>query len=104
MAVIDRTTQSSTEKTEKTERLEARVTPEFKQYLQRAAAHAHLSLTDFLITSARHMAEQTIREHEVISLSMRDAQALMETLRNPGPMPATLVEAAERYKAFMGEE
>lgn len=88
---------------EKSERFEARLSPEQKQVLLKAAAHTHQSLTQFVLSSAWRAAEQTIREHEVITLSVRDSQALIETLRNPGPTPSKLIEAAERYKAFIGE-
>lgn len=40
---------------------------------------------------------------DILHLSERDAQALMEALDNPGPPPPKLVEAAARYTAWMGE-
>lgn len=101
MALGDRPTPRAT--IEKPERFEARLSREQKQVLLKAAAHAGQSLTQFVISSAQRAAEQTIREHEVITLSVRDSQALLATLRNPGPTPPKLVEAAQRYKAFMGE-
>lgn len=39
-----------------------------------------------------------------VKLTAHDAQALMEALDNPKPPSPKLIEAAERYKTFMGEE
>lgn len=110
MTTLNRTAQASmfdmfekTEKTEKTERLEVRVTPELKQYALRAAAHAHQTLSDFVAASLYEMAKQIIREHEVMTLTARDATAFIEALSTPVPTPPKLAEAAERYKALMGK-
>jgi uncharacterized protein (DUF1778 family) len=40
----------------------------------------------------------------VITLSLRDWEALMEALQNPGPPSPKLLEASKRYLAFIGEE
>ena len=79
------------------ERLEARVTREQKEMLQRAAELSGLSLTDFLITSAQNAAEAAIREHSIITLTARDSIAFAEallTLRKPN---AALRAAFDRY-------
>lgn len=79
----------------KRERLEARITAEQKQRIQRAAALAGLSMTDFVVQSAEQAAEQTIRRYEVISLSARDSAAFAEALLNP-PAPNDALLAALR--------
>jgi uncharacterized protein (DUF1778 family) len=81
----------------KSERLEARVTPQQKELLQYAAELKGLSLTDFLITSAQSIAEATIREHNVITLTKRDSQAFAEALLNPGQPNAELRAAFARF-------
>ena len=81
----------------KSERLEARVTPQQKELLLYAAELKGLSLTDFLITSAQHIAEATIREHNVITLTKRDSQAFAEALLNPQQPNAELRAAFARY-------
>ena len=81
----------------KSERLEARVTREQKEMLQRAAELSGLSLTDFLVTSAQNAAEAAIREHNVISLTARDSIAFAEALLTPGEPNAALRAAFERY-------
>ena len=81
----------------KTERIEARVTQKQKEILQRAAELRGLSLTEFLITSAQKAAEATLREHNVIMLTVRDSIAFAEALLTPGEPNATLRAAFERY-------
>lgn len=88
----------------KSERLETRVTPEQKELALRAAALQGRSLTDFVSASIQQAAERTIREHQVITLSARDSRALMEALLNPQPANQHLREAAEKYKAIMGDQ
>jgi len=61
------------------------------------------SLTDFVLASVQRAAEQTIREHDVITLSARDSRAFVEALLHPEPASARLRAAAERYKAIMGD-
>lgn len=86
------------------ERIAARIPAEQKELLRRAAAIRGSSLTDFIIAAARDAATQTIREHEVITLSERDSRAFIEALLHPEPANETLRMAAERYKARMGDQ
>lgn len=83
------------------ERLEARITPEQKELLQRAAALAGTSLTDFVLTSARRAAERTIREHEVLTLTAREGRAFVEDLLGGAAPAAALLAAAEHYDRVM---
>jgi len=87
----------------KRERLEARVTPEVKAVIQRAADLTGRSLTDFLVSSAQAVAEDTIRTHEVIRLSARDSAILIEALLNPPEPNEKLRAAAEDYRRFVGK-
>ncbi len=83
---------------QKQERLEARVTPEQKELLQRAAALEGTSLTDFVVRSAQRAAEQSIRDHSLLVLTSRESQLFVESLLDgPAPNPA-LRSAAEHYK------
>ncbi len=84
----------------KSGRVAARITPDQKMLFQRAAALRGRSLTDFLVASAQEAAEQTIRSHEVITLSARDSKAFVEALLNPAKQPnAALQRAFRRYDA-----
>lgn len=67
----------------KTKRIEARVTPETKEAIEHAAALEGISVTDFIVRAARDAAEQTIRSHEVITLSAEDSLRFVEAILNP---------------------
>jgi len=87
----------------KSERVAARLSPEQKQLLQRAADLEHRTLTDFLVERGLRGAEEVIRRHEVMTLSERSARAFMKAIYNPEPANAYLRQAAERYKAAFGD-
>lgn len=89
--------------TTKRERLEARVSPDQKELIQRAAALTGRSLTDFVVSSAQAAAEEAIRTHAVIRLSARDTAILVEALLNPPEPNEALRAAAEDYRRFVGE-
>lgn len=81
----------------KRERLEARVSSELKELIQRAAALEGRSLSDFVVESAQRAAEETIRERAVITLSVQDSHAFAKALFNP-PSPSDRLRAmATRY-------
>jgi uncharacterized protein (DUF1778 family) len=86
----------------KTERFEARISAEQKQLFQRAAALTGRSLSDFVVSSAYEAAAQTIERFEVMSLSARDRDALVDALLNPPAPSRRLTEAARRYRKIIG--
>ena len=61
-------------------RLEARVTPEQWALFQRAADLRGHGLTDFMLAALQDAAEETIRAHDVITLSARDRLAFAEAI------------------------
>jgi uncharacterized protein (DUF1778 family) len=82
----------------KAARFEARLTPEQKSILLKAAALTGRSLTDFVVQSAQEAATRALREHEAITLSVRDREAFVAALlKAPAPGPS-LRKAAQRYK------
>ena len=83
---------------QKYERLEARIAAEQKELLQRAAALEGQTLTEFVVSSAVQRAAQTIRDHEVISLSLRDGRAFVEALMRPSSPNEHLRRAVARYR------
>src|SRR5687768_9754268 len=86
-----------THRAAKSERLEARVTQEQKELLQRAAELQGQSLTDFVVASAQRAAEATVREHNVITLTARDSRAFAEAILNPGEANEALRTAFARH-------
>jgi len=80
------------------ERVEARVTSEQKELLERAAALEGRSMTDFIITSAQEAAADTIARHELLQLSPQDQRAFVDALLNPPVPNEALRAAAARYR------
>ena len=88
---------------EKRERLEARLSPAQKELFQRAAILQGRTLTDFVVQAAQAAAEETIRTHQVVTLSTRDSALFAEAILNPEEPNERLRSAAARYRAFVGE-
>jgi uncharacterized protein (DUF1778 family) len=83
-------------------RLEARITPDQKAVLVRAAQIAGRTLSEFVVASAQEAAAKIIQEHEVIRLSRADQVAFVSALLDP-PAPADrLRQAAADYRQQMG--
>ena len=90
------------EKEIKKERLEARLTPEQKKHIERAAQIKGTSVSDFVVLSAADAAVRTIREQEVLTLNERAREVFVEALLNPPAPGARLVAAAKRYRERTG--
>jgi uncharacterized protein (DUF1778 family) len=83
-------------------RLEARVTTDQKEMLQRAAALAGRTLSEFVVASAQEAAARVIEAHETISLTREEQIAFVTALLNPKPASARLRRAAAKYRQSMG--
>ena len=82
----------------RTERTEARLLPEQKKRIERAARHKGLSLSDFMVQHADEAARKTIQEHTSWVLGDRDRNVFVQALLNP-PRPSTrMKQAVRRYK------
>lgn len=82
----------------KPERLEARVTREQKQLIERAAELEGRSITDFVVASAQSAARQVIQDHEILKLTARDREVFVQALLNPPKPTDKLRQAVRRYK------
>ena len=65
------------------ERLEARLSREQKELLQRAADLQGRTLTDFVVASAHQAALRTIEEMAAVRLGADESRAFAEALLNP---------------------
>lgn len=74
------------------ERMNLRIRPELKQRLVRAAALRGTDLTNFVTQSALREAEAVIQASEVVEVSERDFQRVLELLENP-PEPNAKLRA-----------
>ncbi|MDP2663621.1 MAG: DUF1778 domain-containing protein [Dehalococcoidia bacterium] len=89
--------------TVKSKRLEARVTAQQRELIQRAADLSGRSLTDFIVSSLQTAAEETLRAYQVIELTTRDTEAFVNSLLNPPAPNERLRDAAHRYRELTGE-
>ncbi len=86
----------------RTERTEARLLPEQKRRIERAARLKGLSLSDFIVQHADEAARKTIQEHTSWALGDRDRDVFVQALLHP-PKPSTRMrDAARRYKKHTG--
>ena len=85
----------------KPDRLAARVTPEQKEIIQRAAALEGRTLTDYVIGSVEAAARETIRSHDMVQLSQEGTRAFFAAIANPSVPNERLRDAAERYRKFV---
>jgi uncharacterized protein (DUF1778 family) len=85
------------------ERFAARIGREEKRTLERAAQLSGRTLTDFVMSSAREAAIQTIERFEGLTLTdPRDREAFVTAMLNPPAPGKTLREAARRYRVASG--
>lgn len=78
-------------------RLEARLPESILATLRHAASLQGRSLSDFVVTSAREAAERAIREHEVLSLSVRDQEQFAAALLDPPAVAEPMARAIDRH-------
>lgn len=83
-----------------TERIDARVSKETKEILERAAALDDVSLSAFVIGSAVRHARQVVAEHAQWKLSRADSRAFVDAILNPPEPNKALKAAAARHKGL----
>jgi uncharacterized protein (DUF1778 family) len=80
----------------KMERLEARIAPQQKKLLERAANLRGTSLTNFVLASAQQAATATISEFETLTLHGEASRQFADLVLNP-PKPNHALRAAKRH-------
>jgi uncharacterized protein (DUF1778 family) len=78
----------------RSEKLDLRLTPSAKRTLQRAAAAASRSVSEFVLESALARAEETLPDRQRFGLNARDWEAFQAALAappKPGPRLAKLL-------------
>ncbi|MGA2807509.1 MAG: DUF1778 domain-containing protein [Terracidiphilus sp.] len=85
----------------RTKRTEARLLPEQKRRIERAAALKGLSLSDFIVQHADEAAIRTIQLHTTWTLEDRDRDVFVQALLNPPEPSPRMKAAAKRYKERM---
>jgi uncharacterized protein (DUF1778 family) len=94
----------SATKLNKTARLEARVTVDQKQMMERAAGLRGQNLTEFMISVLADAATQTIKDRELIELTDRDRLVFAEALLNTEPPSEQGIADAKWYKQIMDRQ
>jgi uncharacterized protein (DUF1778 family) len=84
------------------ERLEARITTEQKNLIERAEALQGRTVTDFVLSSVQEAARHAIEAHQRLDLSVRDSEAFVEALLNPRPVNDRLRDTVRRYRQATG--
>ncbi len=88
----------------KQDRIGARVPHEVYETLCRAAELTGATVNQFLVQSALKEAQAVIEREELIRLSPRDWNWLLELMENPPQPNATLQAAIERYQEARGDD
>lgn len=80
------------------ERVNLRLKPAAKRRIEQAAAFAGKTVSGFIVSSALAVAERTLREHETMELSRRDAEVFLDAIVNPPKPSAKLRGALEEHR------
>jgi len=80
------------------ERIDVRLLREQKIFIEKAANIKGLTVTDFIIQNAVENAQKTIRDHEVWTLELPDAELFAAALAAPASITPRMAAAAGRYK------
>jgi uncharacterized protein (DUF1778 family) len=80
----------------KSDRISARVPHEVYETLRHAADLAGATVSQFLVQSALKEAREMIEREQIIRLSRRDCERLLDLLENPPP-PNARFQAAMNY-------
>ena len=80
------------------ERLNLRLKSDAKRRIEQAAAFEGTTVSSFIVSSALATAERTIREHETMVLSRRDAEVFVDAILNPPRPSAKLRQAVEEHR------
>jgi uncharacterized protein (DUF1778 family) len=84
--------------TVKQERMHIRLDALSKLKLERAAAYAQKSLSEFVLGQALHAADEVIHEHETLTLNQADWEIFLDALENPPEPVAKLRYAFAEHK------
>ncbi|WP_027996704.1 DUF1778 domain-containing protein [Simplicispira psychrophila] len=80
-------------------RLHIRCDHEIRRLLDKAAAYAHMSVSEFVLRNAVEQAQSLVQAHEAITLTEHDFNAFLNALDRPGQPAPALQRAFERHAA-----
>ena len=82
------------------QRLEARVRPDQKELIERAACVQGRTLTDFVVSALQEAARQAIAEHTVWRLTQEQQKVFIDALMDPPAPNQKLREAYKRFRKY----
>ncbi|MGL1834949.1 DUF1778 domain-containing protein [Rhodocyclaceae bacterium SMB388] len=80
-------------------RLHIRCDQKVRQLLDKAAAYAHMSVSEFVLRNAVEQAQSVVQQHEAINLSQDDFAAFLDALETPAQPTPALQRAFARHDA-----
>ncbi len=95
-------TEQRQQRVRKQQRLEARVTPEQKRLIERAATLRGTTVTEFVVASAQDAAADTIKNFEVLHLRDEAREVFVNSVLHPPRPNRAARAAAARYKKQRG--
>lgn len=81
----------------KTQRINLRLNDDAKHTIERAASFEGKTVSKFILASALASAEQTIQNHETMTLSMLNAETFFNALSKPVKLNAKLFAALNEH-------
>ena len=81
----------------KSERVNLRLDETAKRRIEQAASFEGKTVSGFILSSALENAEKTIRKHETMVLSQRDAETFLDAILEPPKANARLREALDEH-------
>ena len=78
-------------------RLHIRCDQESRRLLDKAAAYAHMSVSEFVLRNAVEQAQSLVQAHEAITLSQNDFAAFLDALDAPPQANPALQRAFQRH-------
>jgi uncharacterized protein (DUF1778 family) len=89
--------------TNRSSRIEARIAPEALATVKRAALLQGRSVSDFVVAAAEAEAYRTIRENQLIALSVEDQHRFVDLLLNPPPLNDAMVRARLAHETLIAK-
>jgi len=81
----------------KNERINLRLKSNAKSLIERAARFEGKTVSHYILTSALERAEKTVQEHEMITLSAKNAKSFFDALAAPVHFNRKLVAAIKEH-------
>ena len=78
-------------------RLHIRCNQEMRRLLDKAAAYAHMSVSEFVLRNAVEQAQSVVQAREAITLSQDDFAAFLDALDTPTQVNPALQRAFQRH-------